>query len=188
MVHLFAGDAVFTVGFNQPGGHNGFEHDPEEAAAFGSGLCGSWRETGALLMATLLPFPSIGRVAVVGDAFASFRSSGITDRFGLRRQTGAHAGEHHRDVATLGVRKSSTAWPDLAVAAVMTGISLTSSVQKLRQAWTRDRTSAVLVAADATKGICQTLPRDRSHTEHGPKSEGIQHHVCSASAASIPCV
>lgn len=28
----FAGDAVFTVGFDQPDWHNGFEHDPEEAA------------------------------------------------------------------------------------------------------------------------------------------------------------
>ena len=28
----FAGDAVFAVGFEQPDWHNGFEHDPEEAA------------------------------------------------------------------------------------------------------------------------------------------------------------
>ena len=28
----FAGDAVFTVGFDHPDWHNGFEHDPEEAA------------------------------------------------------------------------------------------------------------------------------------------------------------
>ena len=28
----FAGDAVFTVGFEHPDWHNGFEHDPEEAA------------------------------------------------------------------------------------------------------------------------------------------------------------
>ena len=28
----FAGDAVFQVGFDQPEWHNGFEHDPEEAA------------------------------------------------------------------------------------------------------------------------------------------------------------
>lgn len=113
---------------------------------------------------------------------------GLLTAFGLTRPTRAHAGKHHRDVAMLGVRKSSTAWPDLAVAAVMTGISMTSSVQILRQAWTKDRTSAVLVAAHATKGIRQTLPRDRSHTEHGPKTEVIQHHVCLPSAASIPCV
>ncbi len=29
----FAGDAVFTVGFDHPEWFNGFEHDPEEAAA-----------------------------------------------------------------------------------------------------------------------------------------------------------
>ena len=28
----FAGDAVFAVGFDHPDWHNGFEHDPEEAA------------------------------------------------------------------------------------------------------------------------------------------------------------
>src|SRR5690606_32627446 len=28
----FAGDAVFAVGFDRPNWHNGFEHDPEEAA------------------------------------------------------------------------------------------------------------------------------------------------------------
>ena len=28
----FAGDAVFQVGFDHPDWHNGFEHDPEEAA------------------------------------------------------------------------------------------------------------------------------------------------------------
>ncbi|HTK14024.1 MAG TPA: cation transporter, partial [Xanthobacteraceae bacterium] len=42
-------------------------------------------------------------------------------------------------VAALGVWGTSTAWPDLAVAAVMGGIFLTSSVQILRQAWTEYR-------------------------------------------------
>jgi hypothetical protein len=28
----FAGDLVFAVGFDHPDWHNGFEHDPEEAA------------------------------------------------------------------------------------------------------------------------------------------------------------
>ena len=37
--------------------------------------------------------------------------------------------------AALGVWGTSTAWPDLAVAALMAGIFLTSSVQILRQAW-----------------------------------------------------
>jgi Co/Zn/Cd efflux system component len=37
--------------------------------------------------------------------------------------------------AALGVWSTSSAWPDLAVAALMAGIFLTSSVQILRQAW-----------------------------------------------------
>lgn len=37
--------------------------------------------------------------------------------------------------AALGVWGSTSAWPDLAVAAVMAGIFLTSSVQILQQAW-----------------------------------------------------
>ena len=41
--------------------------------------------------------------------------------------------------AALGVWGSSTAWPDLAVAAVMAGIFLTSSVQILQQAWAEYR-------------------------------------------------
>jgi hypothetical protein len=31
----FASDAVFAVGFDHPDWHNGFEHDPEEAARVG---------------------------------------------------------------------------------------------------------------------------------------------------------
>jgi len=42
-------------------------------------------------------------------------------------------------VAALGVWSTSTAWPDLAVAALMAGIFLTSSLQILRQAWTEYR-------------------------------------------------
>ncbi|MDR3409103.1 MAG: cation transporter [Methylovirgula sp.] len=38
-------------------------------------------------------------------------------------------------LAALGVWDSHSAWPDLAVAAVMAGVFLTSSVQILRQAW-----------------------------------------------------
>jgi len=37
--------------------------------------------------------------------------------------------------AALGVWGSASAWPDLAVAAIMAGVFLTSSVQILRQAW-----------------------------------------------------
>ena len=65
----FAGDAVFAVGFDQPDWHNGFEHDPEEAARVRVRLLRELAETGELLVATHLPFPSVGRVAVEGDAF-----------------------------------------------------------------------------------------------------------------------
>ncbi len=65
----FAGDAVFAVGFEQPGWHNGFEHDPDEAARVRVRLLRKLAETGELLVATHLPFPSVGRVAIDGDAF-----------------------------------------------------------------------------------------------------------------------
>jgi glyoxylase-like metal-dependent hydrolase (beta-lactamase superfamily II) len=65
----FAGDAVFTVGFDQPEWHNGFEHDPEEAARVRVRLLRELAETGEMLVATHLPFPSVGHVAVDGDAF-----------------------------------------------------------------------------------------------------------------------
>jgi glyoxylase-like metal-dependent hydrolase (beta-lactamase superfamily II) len=65
----FAGDAVFAVGFEQPDWHNGFEHDPEEAARVRVGLLRELAKTGEMLVATHLPFPSVGRVAVDGDAF-----------------------------------------------------------------------------------------------------------------------
>jgi glyoxylase-like metal-dependent hydrolase (beta-lactamase superfamily II) len=65
----FAGDAVFTVGFDHPDWYNGFEHDPEEAARVRSGLLKELAATGELLVATHMPFPSVGRVAVDGDVF-----------------------------------------------------------------------------------------------------------------------
>jgi glyoxylase-like metal-dependent hydrolase (beta-lactamase superfamily II) len=65
----FAGDAVFAVGFEQPDWHNGFEHDPEEAARVRVRLLRELAATGELLVATHLPFPSLGRVAVDGDTF-----------------------------------------------------------------------------------------------------------------------
>lgn len=66
---MFAGDAMFAVGFEHPDWHNGFEHDPEEAARVRIRLLRELAETGAMLVATHLPFPSVGRVAVDGDAF-----------------------------------------------------------------------------------------------------------------------
>jgi glyoxylase-like metal-dependent hydrolase (beta-lactamase superfamily II) len=65
----FAGDAVFTVGFDQPDWFNGFEHDPEEAARVRTRLLRELAATGELLVATHLPFPSVGRVALDGDVF-----------------------------------------------------------------------------------------------------------------------
>jgi glyoxylase-like metal-dependent hydrolase (beta-lactamase superfamily II) len=65
----FAGDAIFPVGFDQPDWHNGFEHDPEEAARVRIRLLTEVAAIGELLVATHLPFPSVGRVAVDGDVF-----------------------------------------------------------------------------------------------------------------------
>ncbi len=66
---MFAGDAVFAVGFEHPDWHNGFEHDPEEASRVRVDLLRELAETGSFLVATHMPFPSIGRVAVDGDTF-----------------------------------------------------------------------------------------------------------------------
>lgn len=65
----FAGDAVFAVGFDHPDWYNGFEHDPEEAARVRVRLLSELATTGEQLVATHLPFPSVGRVAIDGDAF-----------------------------------------------------------------------------------------------------------------------
>ncbi len=65
----FAGDAVFAVGFEHPDWHNGFEHNPDEAARVRIGLLRELAASGELLVATHLPFPSVGRVAIDGDVF-----------------------------------------------------------------------------------------------------------------------
>ncbi|WP_313369653.1 MBL fold metallo-hydrolase [Achromobacter animicus] len=65
----FAGDAVFPVAFDHPEWHNGFEHDPEEAARVRFALFNELAENKGLLVAAHLPFPSVGRVAVEGNAF-----------------------------------------------------------------------------------------------------------------------
>lgn len=66
---MFAGDAVFTVGFDHPDWHNGFEHDPAEAARVRVRLLRELAASGEQLVATHLPFPSVGRVAVDGETF-----------------------------------------------------------------------------------------------------------------------
>ncbi|ALR19788.1 MBL fold metallo-hydrolase [Sphingobium baderi] len=65
----FAGDALFPVGFDHPDWHNGFEHDPEEAVRVRVDLLREAAQSGELLVATHLAFPSLGRVALDGDAF-----------------------------------------------------------------------------------------------------------------------
>jgi glyoxylase-like metal-dependent hydrolase (beta-lactamase superfamily II) len=65
----FAGDAICAVGFEQPNWHNGFEHDPEGAAQVRITLLNELAGTGEMLVATHLPFPSVGRVSADGDVF-----------------------------------------------------------------------------------------------------------------------
>ncbi len=65
----FAGDALFPVAFDHPDWHNGFEHDPEESVRVRVRLLQDAAASRELLVATHLPFPSIGRVAVDGNAF-----------------------------------------------------------------------------------------------------------------------
>lgn len=66
---VFAGDALFPVGFEHPDWQNGFEHDPEEAVRVRIRLMKEAAATGELVVATHLPFPSVGRIGIYGDAF-----------------------------------------------------------------------------------------------------------------------
>src|SRR5262245_42761373 len=66
---MFAGDAVFAVGFEHPEWFNGFEHDPEEAARIRVDLLRELASTGEALVATHLSFPSVCHVAAAGDVF-----------------------------------------------------------------------------------------------------------------------
>jgi glyoxylase-like metal-dependent hydrolase (beta-lactamase superfamily II) len=65
----FAGDALFPVAFEHPDWQNGFEHDPEESIRVRVRLLQEAAASGELFVATHLPFPSVGRIAVDGDAF-----------------------------------------------------------------------------------------------------------------------
>ncbi|WP_285415155.1 MBL fold metallo-hydrolase [Pseudomonas sp. efr-133-TYG-5] len=65
----FAGDALFPVAFDHPEWHNGFEHDPQESVHVRVRLLQEAAASGELFVATHLPFPSVGRVAVDGEAF-----------------------------------------------------------------------------------------------------------------------
>ena len=65
----FVGDAVLPAGFDQPDWHNGFEHDPEEAARVRLRLLRELASTGEPMVGTHLPFPSVCRASVDGNAF-----------------------------------------------------------------------------------------------------------------------
>ncbi|NTX22750.1 MBL fold metallo-hydrolase [Burkholderia cepacia] len=65
----FVGDAIFEVNFDNPDWQNGFEHDPEDAVDVRLALFNEAAETGALLAAAHVSFPSIGHIARNGDSF-----------------------------------------------------------------------------------------------------------------------
>jgi glyoxylase-like metal-dependent hydrolase (beta-lactamase superfamily II) len=65
----FVGDAVLPVGFDHPDWHNAFEHEPEQAARVRVDLLRELAASRELMVGCHLPFPSVGRVAVAGDAF-----------------------------------------------------------------------------------------------------------------------
>lgn len=65
----FVGDAVFEVNFDNPDWQNGFEHDPEAAVDVRIALFNEAAESGALLAAAHVAFPSIGHVAKTKDGF-----------------------------------------------------------------------------------------------------------------------
>jgi glyoxylase-like metal-dependent hydrolase (beta-lactamase superfamily II) len=66
---MFLGDAVFPNHFDRPDWHNAFDHDPEGAVRVRFRLLRELAAAGEPLLATHLSFPSVGRVAVAGDAF-----------------------------------------------------------------------------------------------------------------------
>lgn len=65
----FAGDILFPVAFDHPEWHNGFEHDPEESVRVRVRFLKEAAASGELVVATHMPFPSVGRVALNGDRF-----------------------------------------------------------------------------------------------------------------------
>ncbi|WP_133645961.1 MBL fold metallo-hydrolase [Paraburkholderia flava] len=65
----FVGDAIFEVNFDHPDWQNGFEHDPEAAVDVRIALFNEAAETGAMLAAAHVAFPSIGHIAKNGKGF-----------------------------------------------------------------------------------------------------------------------
>jgi len=60
---------VFPNHFDHPDWHNAFDHDPEESVRVRDRLLRELAATGEPVVAAHLPFPSVGRVALAGDAF-----------------------------------------------------------------------------------------------------------------------
>ncbi len=60
---------MFQVGFDHPDWHNGFEHDPEEAARVRVRLLRELAANREPLVATHMSFPSLGHVATAAAAF-----------------------------------------------------------------------------------------------------------------------
>ncbi|MDO9711913.1 MBL fold metallo-hydrolase [Paracraurococcus lichenis] len=65
----FVGDALLPHSFDQPGWHDGFEHDPKEAVRVRVRLLRALAATGEPLMGAHLPFPSVCRALADGDAY-----------------------------------------------------------------------------------------------------------------------
>ncbi|GAB2491107.1 MBL fold metallo-hydrolase [Comamonas humi] len=65
----FVGDAIFEVGFDHPEWQNGFEHEPEVATAVRMRLLNDAAESGALLAAAHVAFPSIGHITKTSQNF-----------------------------------------------------------------------------------------------------------------------
>ncbi|KWA20468.1 MBL fold metallo-hydrolase [Burkholderia territorii] len=65
----FAGDAIFEVNFDHPDWQNGFEHDPQAATDVRLALFNEAADTGAMLAAAHVAFPSIGHIARDGEGF-----------------------------------------------------------------------------------------------------------------------
>ncbi|WP_423200444.1 MBL fold metallo-hydrolase [Cupriavidus sp. H19C3] len=65
----FVGDAIFEVGFENPEWQNGFEHEPEVATKVRIALLDEAAESGGMLAAAHIAFPSIGHIAKNGKGY-----------------------------------------------------------------------------------------------------------------------
>ncbi|WP_409290085.1 MBL fold metallo-hydrolase [Pseudomonas sp. KCJK8927] len=65
----FTGDALVPAALDHPSSYNGFDHEPEESVLVRMALLHEAASSGELVVATRLPFPSVGRVAVDGKGF-----------------------------------------------------------------------------------------------------------------------